>query len=92
MIVSVAVLLRPEQISVWKMPSAPTQSALIAAKSLRALTSNAYEPWSLPTGQVVVVWEAVARNHGLLDIHEDWPPPMGDGSPYYHDKAVHQIP
>jgi hypothetical protein len=88
---SVAVLLRPEQISVWKMPSAPTQSALMAAQSLRALTSNAYEPWVLPTGQEVVVWEAVARNHGLLDIHEDWPPPIGDGSPYYHDKAVHRI-
>jgi hypothetical protein len=85
----VAVLLRPEQSGVWKMPSAPTQSAIAAAQSLRALTSNAYEPWVLPTGQRVVVWEAVARNHGLLDIHEDWPPPIGEGSPYYHDKAVY---
>jgi hypothetical protein len=88
---SVAVLLRPKQVSVWKTPSAPAQTVLAAAQSLRALTSNAYEPWVLPTGQELVVWEAVARNHGLLDIHENWPPPIRDGSPYYNDKAVYPI-
>jgi hypothetical protein len=86
---SVAVLLRPKPIGVWKMPPKPAQTALAAAQSLRALTSNAYEPWRLPTGQVVVVWEAVARNHGLLDINEDWPPPIREDSPYYHHKAVY---
>ncbi len=88
---SVAVMLRPKQIRVWQRPSMPAQTAQAAAESLRALTSNAYERWVLPTGQTLVVWEAVARNHGLLDIHEDWPPPIRDRSPYYHDKAVYPI-
>jgi len=35
----------PRQVGVWKRPSAPAQSTLVAAESLRALTSNAYEPW-----------------------------------------------
>ena len=86
---SVAVMLRPKQIGVWHMPSVSAQTAQAAAESLRALTSNAYERWKLPPGQTLVVWEAVARNHGLLDIREDWPPPIEEGSPYYHDKAVY---
>lgn len=89
----VGVLLRPDPmplIARSKVVAGPDTAA--ATLILRSVTSNAYETWNLERDRRLVVWEAVARNHGLLDVPEDWPPPVGTGSPYYHHDAVYPPP
>lgn len=87
---SVAVLLRPQNVRpvVWRSRSGPDP---LAAATLRVLTSSAYEPWEINDSQQVVVWEVVARRQGLLDLREEWPPPLVDGSPYYHEDAIYAL-
>jgi hypothetical protein len=89
---SVAVLLRPAPARLIGRLPAPGPHPIAATAALRSLTSNAYEPWTIDGGQRrLVVWEAVARNQGLLDVPEDWPPPVTDGSPYYNSEAVYAV-
>jgi hypothetical protein len=87
---SVGVLLQPEPAPLLARPPRSRPSPIAATAALRHMTSNAYEPWIVGGDKRHVVWEAVARNQGLLDVAEESPPPLTDGSPYYHPDAVYR--